>query len=136
MVPNGMPVLYTSLQAEGAMSEVAFHLSQLTPRPSKPMLIHRLAIDVKKALRITRAEFAALGIDDSDYETINNIHCQVVGDAAGFLGCDALLVPSARFDCENLVLLYQNYDINLEIRVLHSKEFDWQTWARKRGYLT
>src|SRR5258706_14819884 len=98
-----MPVLYASRQADGAKSEVAFHLSQLDPLPSKPMLIHRLALEVKKAVHITRSNFPALRIDELGYEAINNAQCQVVGDAAGFLGFDGIVAPSARFECENLI---------------------------------
>src|SRR5438552_3531835 len=98
MVKNGMAVLYTSLMEKGAMSVVAFHLSQLTPPPSKPMVLHELKIDAQKAIRITKQDFRALGINESSYGALNYSRCQFIGDAAGFLGLDALIVPCARWD--------------------------------------
>lgn len=35
-------ILYTSLERAGALAEIAFHWSQLNPRPTKPVLVHRL----------------------------------------------------------------------------------------------
>ena len=37
-------ILYTSLEREGALAEIAFHWSQLNPRPTKPVLVHRLRV--------------------------------------------------------------------------------------------
>lgn len=36
-------ILYTSLQREGSLAEIAFHWSQLNPRPTKPVLVHACA---------------------------------------------------------------------------------------------
>ena len=38
------------------------------------------------------------------YESVNYHRTQEIGAAVAFLGCDGLMVPSARWDCENLVL--------------------------------
>lgn len=135
MLPDGMSILYTCLEKEGAMSELAYHLSGLTPHPSKPMMVHQLEIEAAKTLRITRSDFVNLGIDETRYEETNYARCQQIGDAAGFLGYDSLLVPSARWSCENLIVIHENHDINLTIERKDSTLFEWQAWARKRGYI-
>jgi hypothetical protein len=56
-------VLYTSLEREGALAELSYHWSQLTPLPSKPAMLHRLAVDTGKTLRLVRASLSHLGID-------------------------------------------------------------------------
>jgi RES domain-containing protein len=134
MVKDGMAVLYTSLEDKGAMSEVAFHLAQLTPPPSKAMVLHELEVDARRLIRMTRRDFPKLGISEASYGSVNYARCQVIGDAASFLNLDALLVPCARWDCENLVVLHENY-VHGEVRLVQSREFDWQAWARERQYL-
>ena len=42
MQPSGAGVLYTSLQREGSLAEITFHWSQLSPRPTKPVVLHDL----------------------------------------------------------------------------------------------
>lgn len=49
-------ILYTSLAREGALSEIAFHWSQLNPRPTKPVLVHRLRVLAHRTLRLVRAD--------------------------------------------------------------------------------
>ena len=47
MVPNETPTLYTSTQHDGALAEITYHWSQLTPLPSKPAAIHRTSSPLK-----------------------------------------------------------------------------------------
>jgi hypothetical protein len=44
------PVLYTSLERDGALEEIVHHWNRLTPPPSKPVLVHILEISVEKTL--------------------------------------------------------------------------------------
>jgi RES domain-containing protein len=136
MPSDSMAVLYTSLAKEGAMAELSFHLSLQTPLPSKPMTFHELRIETKKTVRITRKDFAKLGIDETQFGDIGYQRTSQVGDVAGFIGYDGILVPSARWDCENLIVLCDNHDINLKIDLLSSVTFDWQEWARRHGFIS
>lgn len=44
-MPTGAAgVLYTSLKREGALAEISFHWSQLSPRPTKPVMLHTLGV--------------------------------------------------------------------------------------------
>jgi hypothetical protein len=68
MPRDAASILYTSLEREGALAEIAFHWSQLTPRPTKPVLVHRLRVVASRTPRLIRADIAALGVPDSEYQ--------------------------------------------------------------------
>ena len=44
------PVLYTSLERDGAVAEVAAYLGLLDPVPRKPLMAHRLAVTTSTTL--------------------------------------------------------------------------------------
>ena len=69
MTPDAASVLYTSLERDGALAEVAFHLSQQNPRPTKPLVVHRLRVAARRTLRLIRADLAVLGVPPSIYRT-------------------------------------------------------------------
>ena len=135
MLRDSMAVLYTSIEREGALAELSFYLGMLTPLPSKPMVMHTLEVETKKTIRITRKYFAPLGIDENKFGDIYYDQTQLVGDAAGFLGCDGLIVPSARWNCDNLVIFSDNHAIDLPMNVVSSETADWQPWARTHGFI-
>ena len=136
MLRESTAVLYTSTVRDGAMAELSFHLGMLTPLPAKQMVLHGLQIETKKTIRIGRKDFLALGIDDNKFAEIAYDRAQLIGDAAAFLGYDGILVPSARWTCENLVVICDNHDISLPIDLVSSEDVDWQAWARAHGFIT
>ena len=137
MVPDHVPVLYTSMERDGAIAEVAFHLSQLTPRPSKPIEVHEIEASARKTLRLVEADLFLLGVDPSAYKAINYPRTQEIGAAVEFLGCDGLIVPSLRWKCENAVFFVDRHDLAADTLRLVSTETigDWQGWAREHGLL-
>jgi RES domain-containing protein len=134
--PKGLvPVLYTSLVREGALAEICYHWSQLTPWPSRPAAIHCLGVSAERRLRLLRADLEELDVDLGRYETINYGRTQKIGAAVAFLGCDGLIVPSARWSCENLILFTENHALSSRLEILSSEEIDWQIWAQDAGFL-
>ncbi len=129
------PVLYTSMEREGALAEVVFHWSQMTPIPSKPLALHRIRMTVSRHLRLIETDLYDLGVELSEYQTLNYARTQQIGAAVNFLECDGLIVPSARWDCENMVLFMDNFDLAHDLEVLGTEPFEWRTWARKNGFL-
>ncbi len=63
MQPNETPTLYTSRERNGALAEIVHHWSQLTPMPSKPVVVHTLGVRLRKTLRLGRAELIDLAVD-------------------------------------------------------------------------
>jgi RES domain-containing protein len=130
--PKDISVLYTSLDREGALAELAFHWSLFNPLPSRPASLHRIALTTRKTLRFLRADLTSLGVDWNFYSEINYSRTQQIGAAVAFLECDGLIVPSARWSCDNLMIFNDHHRINENtLRVLSTEEIDWITWARE-----
>lgn len=129
MPPGGAGVLYTSLRREGALAEMAFHLGQQTPRPSKQVSVHTLRVSCDRALRLVRVDLRALGVHDVEYPEVNYARTQQIGDAAQFLGYDGLIAPSARWDCNNLMLFTDQMSADSALEVIASENVDWLRWA-------
>jgi hypothetical protein len=132
---DGPATLYTSFEREGALAEIAYHWGQFTPRPTKPALVHRLGVRSDRTLNLIRSDLTTLGVETAHYHDPNYRRTQEIGAVVAFIGCDGLIVPSARWDCENLILFTDNLamDINFERRSV--EEVDWQSWARLSGKL-
>jgi len=64
-----------------------------------------------------KALLEVMGIREEELTGANHIPCQMVGGAAAWLGFDAILVPSARHEGDNLVVFVdqQNPDASLEV---------------------
>lgn len=135
MTRDAAAVLYTSLEREGALSEIAFHWSQLNPRPTKPVLVHRLRIVAHRTLRLIRVDIAALGVPESEYMGVNLPRTQAIGAAVEFLGCDGLIAPSARWNCDNLMLFPERMGTDSTLELAHSEQVDWLAWGRANGLI-
>jgi RES domain len=131
---DSVATLYTSCVRDGALAELAFHYSQLTPFPSKPVMLHRLHLTTKKTLRLLQADLLSLGVVWADYPTLNYVKTQQIGAAVAFLGCDGLIAPSARWACENLMLFPTNHAFESELRVARSEEIALKEWARQHEF--
>lgn len=134
---DSVSVLYTSLTEDGALAELTFHWGQLEPLPSKPASLHRIALTTHKTLELLGADLETLGVDWNRYEAINYERTQQIGAAVGFLGCDGLIVPSARWNCDNLILFCEHHQVeNTKLIVLSTEEVDWLDWGYKQGMLS
>lgn len=107
-------VLYTSLERQGAIEEMRFHLMRGQPvMPSKVRYkIFELQIRMDRALRFLNLDaLAAVGLDVSRYGRLSYQdkseeypRTQQLGEVAHFLEFDGLIAPSARYGCHNAVL--------------------------------
>ena len=133
--PDGPAVLYTSFERDGALAEIAFHWGRFTPRPSKPALVHNLGVQSDRTLKLLRTDLNTLGVEPARFEEPNYKRTQEIGAVVAFIGCDGLIVPSARWKCENLILFTDNLSLNISLEVKHVEEVDWQAWAQSAGML-
>ncbi|MCU7931126.1 MAG: RES family NAD+ phosphorylase [Candidatus Thiodiazotropha sp. (ex Codakia rugifera)] len=135
MPRNEMNVLYTSLTQDGAISELAYHWGMLNPRPSKPAKLSRIKADLPQSMRILRTDLESLGIHDHEYQQMNYEKMQKIGHASAFLDFHGLLVPSARWHCENLIIFTDNI-MHLEaLELIDDKEVDWVKWGEENNML-
>lgn len=135
MQRDGAAVLYTSLAREGALAEISFHWGQLDPRPTKPVMLHTLRVVAHRTLKLVRADLAALGVPESAYGGVNMPRTQEIGAAVEFLGCDGLIAPCARWNCDNLILFPDRMGIDATMEIVHNEAVDWVKWATTQGLL-
>lgn len=127
---DDVSVLYTSLEANGAIAEIAHHWMALVPRPKKPIMLHRLEVSATQTLKLIRANLKSLGVDLDHFGDINYSFTQQIGSAAAFLGNDGLIVPSARWGCDNLILFDDGTLKTKLTPVGDPAQVDWQIWCK------
>lgn len=74
-----------------------------------------------------------LGVDWDRFGEIDYARTREIGAAVAFLECDGLRVPSARWDCENLVLFPLNHKFEDKLELVKTKAVDWIAWAEEHG---
>jgi RES domain-containing protein len=124
-------VLYTSLEADGAVAEVGHRLSLEPVWPSKiEHQLHRLEVKTERALRLdSLPHLERLGVDIKRFESFEYAATQAIAAAAHFLEFDAMTVPSARYNATNLVVFLDRIQTSPEL--LSSEEIDWAKWRAK-----
>ncbi|MEM7170942.1 MAG: RES family NAD+ phosphorylase [Pseudomonadota bacterium] len=123
-------VLYGALEADGAIAEMHHHMS-LGQSVFPSRLQHSLyELDVVAQNTLTFADLTqleSLGVDPARYKEMLYSRTQEVGAAAAFLGFDGLITPSARWDCKNIVLFLDNYEIE-GLTVIGERDINWKNW--------
>jgi RES domain len=134
-------VLYTSEVADGAAAEMYFHLSRGQPvLPSKVAYhLHEIRVRAERTLHLKDLDtIAQLGVDTSRYGALsyNDRHqeyprTQEVGEAAHFIGFDALVVPNARWQAMNVVVFHDRLSPEAWEVVKDHGPIDWRAWQGK-----
>lgn len=107
-------VLYTSQDADGALAEMYFHIMRGQPVFPSEMVFHLFELHVALGRALRLADMAALekiGVEAGSYGALGFSRkqeeyrrLQEIAEAAHFLDFDGLIVPSARWECRNIVL--------------------------------
>jgi len=130
--PGTFDVLYTSLDRDGALKEMYFHLSRQPVFPSVPFKLHRLRVRATKVLHLPEmGMLEKLGVETVRFSEMNYTRTRAIGDAAYFLGFGGLMVPSARSRHLNLVLFDARIDA-ADAAVEQSEPIDWKAWRQSR----
>ena len=127
--PGTFDVLYTSLEREGALEEIHFHLSRQPVFPSKlQSVLYRISVRTRQTLKLADlSALETLGIATERYGDLSYERSQEIADAAFFLGFDGILAPSARWRYQNLILFMDRIDPE-GLEVLQSDPVDWDAW--------
>ena len=129
-------ILYTSLDRDGAIAEVASFLAELNPIPGpRRIKVSCLAVSTSRTMRLARAKLRDLGVDLARYGERDYAQTQRIGAALSFLGFDGLIAPSARWNCENLMIFARNHTLNETLQVIGEEHVEWQAWSRNQGIL-
>ena len=136
-------VLYTALEADGAVAEMHFHLAKGQPVfPSKAKYrLHELEVAIAKGIRflavkdlqelgVSRDRYGKLGYGERQQEYRRT---QEIAEAAHFLGCDGLIAPNARWECLNLVVFTDRSRPETLAARRAMGLVDWEAWTRRTG---
>ncbi|MFZ5791549.1 MAG: RES family NAD+ phosphorylase [Pseudomonadota bacterium] len=132
----GTNVLYTSMHRDGAMAEVASFLADQTPIPGpRKIKVTRLAVTTSKTLRLARTDLVALGVDMSRYGERDYARTQEIGSTLAWLGLDGLIAPSARWECDNLMIFTDNHTLGEKLEPINDELIEWRAWAQEHGII-
>jgi hypothetical protein len=134
-------VLYTSLERDGAIAEIYYHLLRGQPVfPSKVRFtLHELKVSLGEAIRFERvSELSSFGLDEARYgqlsyneRTKEYPRSQEIAEVAFFLDSDGLIVPNARHACLNLVAFGDRLKPGAIERVKDHGLINWSDWAKR-----
>jgi len=128
--PADLSVLYSAREADGAIAEIHFHLSRgqsVFPSKMKHRLFELKAITERTLMLANMADLVALGVDEAQYSNMLYARTQEIAAAAAFMGFDGIISPSARYDCENLVLFLDGFNLE-NIELIAETPIDWAEW--------
>ncbi len=137
-----VPILYTSLERDGAIAEVSAWLSELTPPPKKPIRVHRLRVALDQVVNLDQEQLERLGVDMATYGGRSYARpgeappslTQQIGAALGFLGVGGFVAPSARWRVDNLMILDGELR-HSTVEPIDSEDVDWAAWAKAHGMM-
>jgi RES domain-containing protein len=106
--PPGIQAIYTCLEPSVCIAEIEHHLGQ-QPRPVRPDLrrtLYQIEVSLSAVLDLgpLLPALAEIGINQAHLHADDMQVSQGIGRLVTWLGCDGLLVPSARKAGHNLVI--------------------------------
>jgi len=136
-------VLYTDAEADGAVAEMAFHLSRGQPVfPSKLRFrLFEIKISQEGLLDLSSSEaLTALGFNMRRFGRLsyNERECeyprsQEIAEVAHFHGFTGLVVPSARWNCTNIILFCAAESATVPDDPIDRGPVDWNAWHARNG---
>lgn len=118
-------VLNTSLSAGGADAEFEAFWSLFEQRPDRRALNWKLRVRLLRVVELGFEDFRKLGVGPTAYRTRDYSRTQEISEAVNDVGCDGLIAPSARYDCNNLIIYLQNMSRDCVLEEVDSREFLW-----------
>ena len=131
--PQGeFEVLYTAVERNGALAEIGYRRSLEPIWPSRiDDEVHKLRLNLVNTLQFENVdELAHLGVDANRYESFDYSATQAIAAAAHFLEYDGMVVPSARFPCQNVVVFLDQLKNEDQLDALNTEDVDWEEWRQ------
>ena len=120
-------VLNTSFVADGASAEFEAFWSLFEQRPDRRALNWKLRVRLKRVVELDFGALEQLGVGQADYSSRDYSRTQEISDGLNYLGYGGLIVPSARYDCRNLIIFVQHLDRDCVVEEDESKIFQWSS---------
>ena len=126
---DSFEVLHTSKESDGAIAETYFHLSRAPVFSSSHLKLYKLQTKTEKTLCLTEQTLITeLGVDKTELKGMSYERSQAIGSAAYFLEFDSILVPSARWDCLNLIIFLDRLNPGTALSVIETQDINWPSW--------
>ena len=124
--PDGeFEVLNTSFLSAGARAEFEAFWKLFEQRPDRQALNWKVRVKLSRVIELDVEQLDKCGVTQSDYQRRDYSRTQEISDALNYLGCEGLIVPSARYDCRNLVVYTQNLEKYSIVEEDESSGFSW-----------
>jgi RES domain-containing protein len=133
-------VLYTSLERDGAIAEMYFHLKRGQPLfPTKVRYeLFELSISLQRVLRLPSLDVLAnLGVTAETFgklayqeREIEYPRTQDIAEVAHFLEFDGLIAPSARWRCDNAIVFCEHSAFSQRDVARAHGLIDWKEWEK------
>ncbi|MDP6429631.1 MAG: RES family NAD+ phosphorylase [Rhodospirillales bacterium] len=137
-------VLYTAREADGALAEIYFHLMRGQPVfPSRmEFTLAEISLNLKRALKLADlAALDSLGVDTGNYgrahfarRLTEYTRTQEIAETAHFLDFDGLIVPNARWDCDNVVIFTGRVGPEAISTIAEQSPVDWEAWKQRANF--
>lgn len=134
--PEGrFDVLYTSLQKDGALAEAYHHLSRAPVMSSSHMFLNRMSVSLDYVLKLDADRLMALGMQEPRASRPRDNPGPQIGEAAFMLDYQGLIVPSARWDCFNLMVFLdqRSFEIDKHLSFNEATDVNWPAWREQTG---
>lgn len=129
---NDFEALYTNREKDGALAEIHHHLSLAPVFSSSHVRLNELRVRTGRALVFDDiAALAQVGVDEDMFRRGDDARTREIGAAARFLDMDGLIVPSARWDCTNLILFPDRLTGPERPALVKSSYVNWPAWREQ-----
>ena len=96
----------------------------------KHTLFELSVITDRTLVLLKMSDLTALGVDEAKYQQILYKRTQEIADAAAFMGFDGIIAPSARYECDNIVLFLDLFNLE-NIETVSDNPIKWNEWRAK-----
>lgn len=123
--PPDVAAIYTSLERDTAQAEGDYAVASQPVRPRATRQLYEVHVTLERVLDLTEPGLLAeLGVSDVEMASRDQGPCRTVGGAAHWLGCDGVLVPSARASGTNLVVFADRMDVDAALEIRRREEIE------------
>jgi len=114
------------------MAEVYHHLAKAPVWSSSDKRLAEIQVSCASVLAFNDlAQLEPLGIDEISFKRGDYQRSREIGAAARFLDIEGLIVPSARYRGQNIVLFPDRLSTLESIRVSETLSINWPAWREK-----
>ena len=126
--PPGVGAIYTALRRETALAEGQYAIDSQPRRTYAKRVLYEVEVSVTALIDLTTPDaLAAVGLSIDDVLADSHGACQRVGGAAAWLERGGLLVPSAREDGSNLVILVTTLGLDDDLSIVQREVIETTT---------